>query len=250
MDMIYEGKQDGRFLAVRDGLDLIYIRDILQQPALVFSDLDDTLAPSSAKRIVYKSLVDRLRTQPKELLSWLPHGAIAKFLSFYESEAWQRYVKIFLDESPQGKENLKVAIDLIKTDLMLFPGVETLYDQMHFNSRKVLVTRNVLDIATLYMHRLRFHHLRASSFNKKNKFFEMLDQYEKYHSPYINKPLVIVHGDSMEDEEIKYCADHEKQRGRVREVCFIQVAKSLRKVSGLADIVTSRDQRLLAANLI
>ena len=195
-------------------MNLSSLKQILNSDVCI-SDLDDTDTVSSAKKIAWDSLKSSKIFNSK-FWSWcLTTGwGFLKNGKSIESEAWRKYVKLFLRDPKQIQRAIKLISRRIER--LLYPGVQELYSLLPERMYKLYLTRNILPIGRLFAKFLNFDQVIAEVFDKAEvtaQFVEANPQFKGY----------FVKGDSQEDEAILEVLEFYKRKGKIENVvsCYI-----------------------------
>lgn len=203
---------------------------------LMISDFDETDAPSPAKRIAYKSLLNPSYWSPR-YLPWLFLTGSGLLLhgKSTESEAWYKFLHLI---PPRELERIKQEYTPEYAGNRLYDGVSTFY-QMLPNSKKVFMSRGIREFLE------GFGEVLGSEI--KERSFDKIKTTETILRENPGKTRVILRGDSAEDKESATYLIEKKVREELDDVVTIHVVKSHKHVDPFYDINTSRDHTALVS---
>ena len=202
----------------------------LSNASLMISDFDETDAPSPAKRIAYKSLLNPSYWGPRYLL-WLFTTEYDLLLhgKSVESNAWYNFLHLI---PPKELGRIRQEHTAEYARRRLYNGVSTFY-QMLPNSKKVSMSRGIKEFLE------GFGEVLGSEI--KERSFDKIKTTEIILKEHPDRTRVILRGDSAEDKESAVYLIGKKERGELDDVVTIHVAKSHKNADPFYDINTSTD---------
>lgn len=203
-------------------------RERLEGADILLADLDETDAPSPAKKIARQIVTKTLNLKS---FAWLTQTVVAFLRNNQKAEsgAW----KNFLADFRQNKDFQKALREFTPQEALRvsYPGVLEFYNSL--SCPKVYVSRNVSEVVSAFAQAFGFSQIFTEQFNKIEALPQIFQSYP-------DVKTIIVRGDSEEDGEVVRFL--EKKGKNVVSVC---VCKRLGRNGFPADILTSPNQTLL-----
>lgn len=230
----------GPWLALRPGVTMGDLRRRILRAQVCISDLDDTDAPSPAKRIVLRHLLSWRALDPR-FVAWMASSALAVLRNLpepklAESARWRSYVATFL-AGRRPLERARSMFDKATVKESLYPGVIELSKLLP--GHKLYLTRNVLCVGEAYARLLGVHRVVPELYDKR----AFIEDFIRNSTP----TRFFVKGDSREDEEMIDVLRWHQQEGRVEDVvgCYRADAPTDLRMSRCFDANVGKDYSLL-----
>ncbi len=213
----------GIWVAVKDNINKKTLKERILDSDVCISDLDDTDAPSPAKKLAYSKLVSKKIFDPK-FISWCLRTGFKLITKGkkVEHECWKEYVDKFLT-NPYDLKEIKEKYNSEKVAKSLYPGVKEFYDLLP-NVFKSYFTRNIPEIANAFGKFLGFDEVIPKAFDKRSLTLDFIER-----RPFFKN--YIVRGDSPEDEEIVDVLEFYQSQGKIKNVISIYRADSPLKLN-------------------
>lgn len=223
---------DGSWVAVKPDFKENNLARMLLGSDILFSDLDDTDAPSPAKAIVY-SILRTSYANPRFLL-WclITELKLVKTGKNVESELWRAFVERFLGNQQSLRIMQRYTPEFARGTL--YPGVQEFYEKLPPEVMRVYLTRNIGEIGNAYKIALGFHEVIPEAFDKVYAIRKVLEANPA-------RRRIILKGDSLEDKRALDFILHKQRKHEVDEVTSIYVADSPRHLNPSFDINIGRN---------
>lgn len=192
---------------------------------LLVSDLDDTIAPCQAKKIILDNV-------PKNILNprmWYACATylLHKFTGEPREKAWQKYKKYFFNNEERSKIKEKYTKEYAESTL--FPGFLDFLSIFPEGLLKVYLTGNIPEIVGGYFQATNFDYAIADVVDKEKSIEKLLKIYP-------NKKRIWFSADNPEDEAaLKFLKDKES-KGEIDFVYSLYVTPSSNKLNEKYDI--------------
>lgn len=234
MEFVIEPK-NGIWVAVKPGVKLPEYLDRIKNADVLAADIDDTIAPSPAKRIAFSKLKDiRFLASPKFMM-WGFNTCLDLAVKgkAAESDAWKDFIELFLrDPAEQDKIRRQYTPEFARSTF--YPGVADFYARLPRYMKKFFVTRNIREVGEAYLEAAGFNELLPEQFDKRGSLDMILLM-----QPEARRFLV--QGDSEEDQEFLERLELKKKIGRLHQVTSIYVSGSPYSLNPAFDINIGRD---------
>jgi len=196
---------------------------------LLVSDLDDTIAPCTAKEIVLEKIVK----QPYNLFNPKMLDACASYIfngfkDKAKSIAWQKYKRYFLNTNEErSKISQKYTEEYAKSTL--FPGFLDFLSLLPENTVKIYLTGNISEIIEGYIKATGFNEAISDQFNKEKGIKKVTKRYP-------NKKRILFSANDPEDEAALDFLKYKKTKGEIEYVYSLYVTKSPNRINERYDI--------------
>lgn len=246
MKFLIPPKQDS-WVAVQDHVTADSLRARIRSSQICISDLDDTIAPSPAKRLAYQRLFSPKAFHPK-FIGWSFQTA-AKLLtatsrSQAEETAFLRYVQLFLrDEKELERIQRQFTPDYAQSTI--FPGVAEFYRALPAGIETVDITKNIAVIAQAYQQVLGLKRLYCEVQSKPDQINNLLLEHPE-------RRRVIIFDDCYgagEAEQVLDSLTTFKKAGMLEDVVSCLVTNSPEKINERFTINIPPDYRGLVSVL-
>ncbi len=186
MNYLIKPTKSNDYVMVVSRLDKKEIKEQIDHSEVLFSDIDDTIAPTYSKRIVIKNFFNLNTLEKLDFTQWflrrLPNYILHR--KKVHTKLWFDYIDRFLED-----KEIKIYREVIEK--RIYPGVKETFNLIPDTVRKVLVSRNTRKVVETYQSILNFDEGYSLMRNKADAI-----------NSYKNKRRFVVFGDSTEDGDL------------------------------------------------
>lgn len=223
--------KDTPWVAVNDDANPDDLLSRIRSCNIIVSDLDNTDAPSTGKKIVYSFLARHLFDL--DVLSWTAHTLqtllVDKQIKW--EHVWHAFINNFINN--EERERLLQVYTPTRARASLYEGVTDFYG--HFcGAKKVYVTKTIRKAAMGYQIASEFDLTFAEQADKTHAIHLIVNHFPQ-HGRYLVK------GDSTPDERMLRALRFLKTQGAIEDVVGINVCKSRKNINPHFDVNIPRD---------
>ncbi|MBI2673266.1 hypothetical protein HYX19_03330 [Candidatus Woesearchaeota archaeon] len=186
MDYLIKPTKSNNYSMVISKLSKLDIKEAINNSEVLFSDIDDTIAPTYSKRIVIENFFNLDLTEKLDFAQW-----ITRRLPGYLLHQKKVHTKLWFDYVDRFLEDKEIKINEKQLENRLYPGVKETFSLIPKQVRKVLVSRNIKEVVDAYKMILSFD---DSYYLMKNKA-SVIGMYK-------DKSKFVAIGDSREDGDM------------------------------------------------
>ena len=199
----------------------------IQNLDLFVSDIDGTIAPCQATKIVR----DKVLGHPKNTLNPKMWGVMAAYLSNPREKAWEKFKEHFLSEKDLADIREKYSVEYAHS--ILFKGYSDFLEDIPSEAIKIYLTGNIPEIAQGFVKATRFND--AIHDAKKNDGIELISQ------KYPARKRIWFSGDHPSDEDALDFLKFKKQKNEMDYFVSLFVSDSPRNINEKYDINIAQD---------